>query len=176
MSGAPEEARSPGNVLHVGCGREPLPAWLGDWRETRLDIEPLSDPDIVASMTAMGPIGPFDMVFSSHCLEHLAAHEVATALGEMRRVLRPGGAVVVVVPDLEDVRPTEDVVYVSAAGPITGLDMYYGLRSALPHLPHMAHRMGFVSATLAGALKAAGFAQVQTERAADFNLIAVGRA
>jgi len=163
-------------VLHVGCGREPLPAWLGALREVRLDIEPLAEPDIVASMTDMGEIGPFSAVYSAHCLEHLAPHDVGVALAEMRRVLAPGGAVVIVVPDLEDVRPTEDVLYESAAGPVTGLDMIYGLRSALPHLPHMAHRTGFVSATLRAALEAAGFADVRTERAPDFNLIATGRA
>lgn len=170
----PPEASLP--LLHVGCGREPLPTWLKGSEEVRLDIEPLSSPDIVASMTDMGDIGPFGAVYSSHCLEHLAPHEVGIALGEMRRVLAPGGAVIIVVPDLEDVHPTDDVLYQSPAGPICGLDMYYGLRSALPHLPHMAHRTGFVSATLANALRAAGFCDVKTERAADYNLIGTGRA
>lgn len=142
----------------------------------RLDIEPLAEPDIVASMTDMGDIGPFSAVYSSHCLEHLAPHDVAVALGEMKRVLGPGGAVIIIVPDLEDVRPTEDVLYESDAGPVTGLDMIYGLRSALPHLPHMAHRTGFVAATLRSALEAAGFTDVRTERAADYNLIGTGRA
>lgn len=163
-------------LLHAGCGREPLPAWLEGVEEVRLDIEPLAEPDIVASITDMGEIGPFGAVFSSHCLEHLAPHEVGAALAEMKRVLAPGGMVIVIVPDLEGVEPTEEVLYESAAGPICGLDMFYGLRAALPHLPHMAHRTGFVSATLRVALEAAGFTEVRTERAADYNLIGTGRA
>lgn len=153
-----------------------MPAWLEGVSEVRLDIEPQAEPDIVASITDMGDIGPFGSVYSAHCLEHLAPHDVPVALTEMKRVLAPGGVCIVVVPDLEDVSPTEEVLYQSAAGPICGLDMYYGLRSALPHLPHMAHRTGFVSATLAKALTEAGFTDVKTERANDYNLIGVGRA
>lgn len=163
------------SVLHVGCGHEPLPAWLAGGVETRLDVDPRCNPDIVASMTDLGEIGPFDMVFSSHCLEHLAPHEVGVALAEFRRVLRDGGGVIVFVPDLEDVRPTEDVLLESAAGPITGLDMYYGLRWALPEQPAMAHRCGFVSDTLLAAMEAAGFAAVAVRRLRDFNLMGAAR-
>ena len=85
-------------VLHVGCGSEPLPAWLGEVTETRLDIEPACNPDIVATMTDLGAIGPFDMVYSSHCLEHLMPYEVPVALSEFRRVLAPGGVVMINVP------------------------------------------------------------------------------
>jgi len=124
MDTPPEAQTLPGAILHVGCGHEPLPPWFQGAVETRLDIDPRCEPDVVASMTDLGDIGPFDVVFSSHSLEHLAPHDVGVALGEFRRVLKPGGRLVVIVPDLEDVRPTEDVLYVSPAGPIAGIDMY----------------------------------------------------
>lgn len=163
----------PRRILHVGCGGDPLPAWLtGD--EIRLDIDPAVGPDIVASMTALGDIGGFDVVYCCHALEHLYPHEVATALGEFLRVLKPGGFAVVFVPDLEDVQPTDDILYVSPAGPIRGLDLYYGFRPLLAAMPHMAHHTGFVSASLHAAFTAAGFAPVEVKRLPCFNLMAAG--
>jgi SAM-dependent methyltransferase len=166
----------PGTILHVGSGHTSLPAWCDGLDEVRLDIDPECKPDIVASMTDMGQIGPFDVVYCSHALEHLYPHEVPVALAEFRRVLKPGGAMIVFVPDLEDVRPTEDVVYQSPCGPITGLDMYYGKASYLAEAPFMAHHTGFVSTTLANTLEAAGFTGVTVIRVAEFNLMGSGRA
>ena len=160
-------------VLHVGCGGDTLPDWMGDAEEVRLDIDPSTNPHIVASMTDMGDIGEFDAVACFHSLEHLYPHQVGQALSEFRRVLKPGGYVAIVVPDLEDVRPTEDVVYVGPAGPITGLDMYYGFRPMLQERPSMAHRTGFVRDTLDGALQAAGFTRTNCKRLAHFNLMGV---
>lgn len=163
-----------GSLLHVGCGGEPLPEWAqGKFDEVRLDIDERHSPDIVASMTDMGDIGPFNAILSSHSLEHLYPHEVAQALGEFRRVLVDGGYAVIFVPDLEDVRPTEEVLLDAPCGPITGLDMIYGLRSLLPHQPHMAHHTGFTSVTLQSALEAAGFSKVTTQRLSHYNLLAV---
>jgi len=173
---APGGAIRSGTVLHVGCGFEPLPDWLEGLTETRLDIDARCEPDVVASMTDLGEIGPFDVVYSSHSLEHLAPHDVARALGEFRRVLRDGGSAVVVVPDLEGVKPTEEVLFVSPAGPITGLDLFYGFRPALEAQPYMAHRTGFVRETLAGAFEAAGFASARTERLPNFNLMGLATA
>jgi SAM-dependent methyltransferase len=163
-----------GSILHAGCGADALPEWLTHFSEVRLDIDPRCEPDICASMTDLGDIGPFDAVYCSHALEHLAPHDVAVALGEFRRVLNPGGAVVAIVPDLEDVRPTEDVLYESAAGPVAGLDIYYGMRRYLAEFPHMAHRTGFVAATLAKALTDAGFARVGAQRLPHYNLLGTG--
>jgi ubiquinone/menaquinone biosynthesis C-methylase UbiE len=151
-----------------------LPAWCAHLGEVRLDIDPSCDPDIVAPMTAMGEIGPFDMVYCSHALEHLYPHDVAVALAEFRRVLTPGGVLVTFVPDLEGISATEDVVYESPCGPITGLDMIYGKISYLADAPYMAHHTGFVSETLGKTLEAAGFQRVTVLRASGFNLMGSG--
>lgn len=45
--------------------------------------------------------GSIDYVYSSHCLEHLSRSDARRLLGEIHRVLRPGGIVRIVVPDLE---------------------------------------------------------------------------
>lgn len=160
------------SLLHVGCGSAPRPECFGDFDEVRLDISPECQPDIVASMTRMGDIGPFGAVFSSHSLEHLYPHEVPIALAELHRVLEPGGRAMILVPDLEDVRPTDDLLYVSSSGPICGLDLYYGHSRLIPSQPHMAHHCGFTAPMLQAVLEAAGFSQVTVIRAPAFNLIA----
>lgn len=173
MSATPDPSGS-GSLLHAGCGGDALPDWLAHFAEVRLDIDPRCKPDIVASMTDMGEIGPFDAAYCSHALEHLAPHDVGLALGEFRRVLKPGAALVVIVPDLEDVRPTEEVLYESPAGPVCGLDIFYGMRRYLAEYPHMAHRTGFVAATLSQALAYAGFERVGAQRLPHFNLLGTG--
>lgn len=163
----------PISILHVGCGGDTLPPWLPPGEETRLDIDPRWKPNVVGSMLDMGDIGPFDVVFAAHCLEHVYPHEVDRALQECRRVLADGGSLILFVPDLGDVRPSEDILYESPAGPVTGLDMIYGMRSKIPEYPAMAHHVGFTRDTLRKALIAAGFAIVETRRLANFNLFAV---
>lgn len=162
------------SVLHVGCGGDPLPAWLAGYTEQRLDIDPRWNPDILASMTDMGDIGPFQALYSSHSLEHLYPQDVPKALSEFYRVLEPGGFAVVFVPDLEGVELTEDVLFVSPAGPITGLDLHYGFRDVLDEMPHMAHRTRFVRETLHQAMTDAGFSPVEVRRLDNHNLIAAG--
>ena len=73
-----------------------------------------------------------DAVYSSHNVEHLYSHEVAVALREMRRVLKPAGFVMIKVPDLQAVAgyvadgKLEDALYLSSMGPIAPLDILYG--------------------------------------------------
>jgi|EndMetStandDraft_2_1072991.scaffolds.fasta_scaffold51498_3 SAM-dependent methyltransferase len=172
MTTAPARKPDRYRILHVGCGGDALPSWLAG-EETRLDIDPATEPDIVASMTDMGRIGEYDVVYCSHALEHLFLHEIRPALREFRRVLKPGGRAVVIVPDAQGVSPTEEVLFVSPAGPVTGLDLLYGMRSRIAACPYMAHRYGFVSMTLEAEMAHAGFAHAVVKRVPDFNLLAV---
>ena len=165
----------PLSLLHVGCGSGYLPDWISGFDEVRLDIENTCSPDIVANMTNMGEIGQYDAIFCQHALEHLAPHDVPVALSEFLRVLSPGGSAMITVPDLEDVRPTDEVILESPAGPITGLDMIYGYRKALKEHPYMAHRTGFIKDTLHKAMLDAGFSKVKTDRLGNYNLMTVGK-
>lgn len=141
------------------------------WVEVRLDIDPSVAPDIIASLTDMSvvPSSSVDAVWSSHNLEHLYAHEVPVALAEFFRVLKPGGFVLVTMPDLEQVAQfvaadkLEEVVYVSPAGPITALDCLYGHRGMVAAGNHfMAHKTGFTATSLTKHLGHAGFRNMRT--------------
>jgi predicted SAM-dependent methyltransferase len=166
-------------VLNVGSGPRPLrqlnslfdPA---DWEEISIDLDPRVDPDFVGSMTDMHTHfagASFDAIWSSHSIEHLHAHELPLALAEFRRILRNGGFALISCPDLETVMTLflehgpDHVVYQSAAGPITPLDMMFG------HAPsiasgnlHMSHRSGLTAERLGGQLLEAGFAEAITKR------------
>ncbi|HEX4805481.1 MAG TPA: methyltransferase domain-containing protein [Conexibacter sp.] len=176
-------------VLHVGCGRREEQRlderFAGPgWHEVRLDIDPDVEPDVVASITDMSPVpdATVDAVYSHHNIEHVFAHEVALAMSEFFRVLKPGGEVLVATPDLQTVARTiasgrlEDTLYRAPDGNITPLDVVYGLRSdILTGREYMAHRTGFTRGTLARKLGAAGFVDVAVERRVPYALWGSGR-
>jgi SAM-dependent methyltransferase len=169
--GAPTTSSAQLVVLHVGCGPRNgtglHPAFSGpDWTEIRLDIDPAVQPDLVGSITDLCAIsdGSVDAVWSSHNLEHLEPHDVPRALSEFHRVLRPGGLLLLTLPDIEAVcrivaeGNLEDPVYTSPAGPVAPLDILYGFRPFLERgNVHYAHRTAFTPATLARHLANAGF-------------------
>lgn len=158
-------------ALHVGCSTLTLahaPKYFqkGSWTEVRYDIDPAAKPDILGTITDMHRVNTasMDAVYSSHNLEHVFPHEVSDVLREFHRVLKPNGICVVSVPDLQAVAhlivedKLEDVAYSSPAGPITPLDMLYGLRTALHSGQHyMAHKTGFTVKTLSQYFFNAGF-------------------
>lgn len=152
-------------ILHVGSGSEHLPSQFGACKEIRLDIDPNVNPDIVANMAELPDgLGPFDAVYSCHSLEHLYPFDIDPCLSGFHRVLKAGGVVIVLVPDLEDIQPTDEVAYMAPCGPVTGHDMYYGYGPALALCPHMAHHTGFTQKTLRAALERNGFVDVQVAR------------
>lgn len=159
------------SLLHVGCGGDSLPSWLGMFKETRLDIDASHNPHIVRDMRDLTGIGTFDVIYCSHALEHLSPHEVAPALNGFLNALNDGGSAIMFVPDLEDVKATDDVLFVAPAGPITGLDLIYGYRKMLKEKPYMAHKTGFTRKTLHDAFTEAGFSKVVVNRLSDYALM-----
>jgi len=174
-------------VLHVGCGPRgsgvlPDVFLQEEWQELRLDIDPGVEPDFVASITDMSCVQDHavDAVYSSHNLEHLYAHEVPLALSEFYRVLKPGGGVLIRLPDAQAVAGVvaagklEDVLYVSPAGPISAIDVLWGFRFAIASGNHfMAHKTGFTPDTLRNKLQQAGFEGISIA-SAEFEIKATG--
>ncbi len=82
--------------LHLGCGAIILPGWLN------VDINPgpggvqcdLTKPLRMASATV-------DYVFNEHFLEHLDRAQGVALLRECYRVLRKGGVLRIITPDLQ---------------------------------------------------------------------------
>ncbi len=86
-------------LLNVGCGRCYHPAW------TNIDLV-AATPEVRAYDLRRGfPYSDetFDAVYHSHVLEHLSPGAAREMLARCHRVLRPGGVLRVVVPDLEGI-------------------------------------------------------------------------
>lgn len=95
-----------GAVLDVGCGRKPYRALVPAERYVGLDV----DNELTRGLAAADlfydgrvfPVvdGSFDAVLCSQVLEHV--FEPEAFLGEIRRVLKPGGRLVLAVPFVWD--------------------------------------------------------------------------
>lgn len=154
-------------VLNLGCGSAPgLPDLFPDdqWEEIRVDADPAANPDVIADMRAL----PFDdgyanAIICMGVLEHIEESSLASVLDEMRRVLRDGGELKLLVPDLQAIAVEiangrlTDTLFETDAGPIRALDMIYGFSPLMADHPLWGHRMGFTGDTLAQWLGAAGF-------------------
>ena len=148
--------------LHVGCGQKRKNQTTEgfnspNWDEVRFDIDEAVNPDITGTILDMDNVssGTFDAVYSSHNIEHVYPHEVAIALKEFSRVLKPEGFVVITCPDLQSVCELVakdqllEPAYTSPAGPITPLDILYGHRPALQRGNYyMAHKSGYTEKSL----------------------------
>ena len=157
--------------LHVGCGmltkENTTEAFNTDeWKEIRADINEDVNPDIIASMTDMSAIkdNNYDAIYSSHNIEHLYAHEVPLAIKEFLRVLKNDGYLIITCPDLQSVcqqvanNKLTGTLYESGLGPISAIDILYGLRSSLQAGNHyMAHKVGFTAEVLKETLLHFGF-------------------
>ncbi len=167
------------SLFNLGSGPRCLLDQLADprpfagWRELRVDIDPACKPDIQTSLTDMRasiPDASADLVWCSHVIEHFHDHEVSEVLAECARILRPGGAAVIRVPDLAmvlrsiDENDLERPLYHSAVGPISALDVIYGHRASIAAGNRfMAHHTAFTEASLAGRLLESGFEEVRTQ-------------
>ena len=167
-------------LLHVGCGpKGSLPAEYKNYKEVRLDIDKSVDPDIVNSIVNMVDVkdSEFDMIYSSHNIEHLHLFDVEKALIEFKRVLKNGGHVNIACPNLKEVAKyiaidkINIILYESPAGPITPLDVLYGHVGMTANNVFMQHKSGFTASSLAYYLENAGFKDVHV-REDGFNLLA----
>ena len=173
--GLPEDKQI---LLHVGCGMwdpDAVPEQFRgpDWHELRYDIDPDVRPDIVGSIVDMVgvPSESVDAVYSSHNLEHVFAHEAVRVFQEFLRVLRPGGEVLVTMPDLQQVAALiasdklEDPFYKGPCGALTPLDVVYGKGDWIAEgNVFMAHRTGYTARTLDRKLRKTGFCDVTVTR------------
>jgi predicted SAM-dependent methyltransferase len=84
-------------LLNLGCGGHYHPAWL--------NADLVAPNRSVLALDLQKPLpfsdGTFTAVYHSHVLEHLPRHKAPAFLEECFRVLKTGGIIRVVVPDLE---------------------------------------------------------------------------
>lgn len=87
------------NYLNLGCGNR----YLKDW--TNIDFFTSSEYVAVHNLLEGIPYpdNQFNVVYHSHVLEHFERNDAIAFIHECNRVLKPGGVLRVVVPDLEQI-------------------------------------------------------------------------
>ena len=96
------EILPPGNKLIADIGSGPIsPYMVEDGKVVTFDIREEVKPDVVCDVRKLPvPDQTFDVVFSSHTLEHFAWARVDAIIKEWSRVLKVGGELRLIVPNL----------------------------------------------------------------------------
>lgn len=174
-------------VLNVGGNSKliPLPDQYKNFEHLLLDIDPTGNPDVLCDSREMHTLNAsqFDMIYCSHNLEHYYEHDVKKVLSGFMHVLKEGGGVHLIVPDMQEVMKhvveknldITDVLYESALGPIRVLDVMYGYSKQMEEsgVDFFAHKTGFSKKSLFNALTTAGFSNVHG-MSVGFNLVFIG--
>jgi predicted SAM-dependent methyltransferase len=97
-----EQMVAPNTVLNIGAGFEKMA--FPDYPNAKvlnMDLDPLTEPDILGDIRDI-PLedGAVDWAISKHTLEHLPWGQVIGTLQEWARVVKPGGLLIVIVPDM----------------------------------------------------------------------------
>jgi hypothetical protein len=170
-------------VLNVGGNSKkiPLPPQYENFEHLLLDIDPTGNPDVLCDSRKLLTLNSeqFDMIYCSHNLEHYYEHDVKLVLNGFKHVLKNGGGIHIIVPDMEAVFKTvvdnkldiADVLYESALGPIRVIDVIYGYSKQIENsgVDFFAHKTGFSMSSLFNILQNAGFNNIHGQRS-GFNL------
>ena len=146
--------------LHLACGKRPFPTWIN------LDVVPSSPgPDVLLDLRKPLPLpdGSIDLIYSEDFIEHLELAQGRQMLGECYRVLRRGGTMRILTPNLRILATR----YVERSPELLEwYNRHYGTTSFAEILNHgmrsWGHRFIYDDEMLARELQAAGFsAQLQ---------------
>lgn len=108
--------------LHIGCGGVILPTPFEN-----LDTRPLLGVDHISGASKLDfPDNSFDLVYSSHVLEHFKRAETQAVLDEWVRIVKPGGTLRISVPDFESLIRIYDISgdIGNVIGPLMGGQSY----------------------------------------------------
>lgn len=172
-------------VLDVGgCRKAKLPFSEGH-EHILLDIVPGEGVDIVADARDMLGLAPkeFDVIWSSHCLEHFTSIEIPRVLAGFRHVLKDDGLAVITVPDIRKLAKRMlfadhnllDTAYMAGEMVVTYADILYGSEAILrAGHPYFAHRYGFDIRSLVHIMAQNGFTGQAQESPNGWDIIYVG--
>jgi predicted SAM-dependent methyltransferase len=142
--------------LHWGCGDSAAPGWVNSDRRPIPGVEVVCD--IVRDGLPLDDDG-FDYAVSVHALQEVPLGDVVPVLRELRRVLKPGGVLRLVLPDLDegiraylrgdrDYFPVPDEDYRSLGGKFVAHLLWYGYSRVLftfDFVEELLHKAGFTA-------------------------------
>ena len=141
--------------LNLGSGLAPIPGFVN------VDaLEESPGVDVGADISERLPFedGAAELVYASHLLEHFPTDQVPKLLAEWRRVLRPGGVLLIAVPDLEVIArmlTEREGWFTPPNGPWLGA-LYGGQKDEYDF-----HKTGFTGPWLAHLMREAGFGEIK---------------
>jgi predicted SAM-dependent methyltransferase len=148
--------------LHVGCGKRVLDGWVN------CDVQHAAGapraPEILCDVRSI-PLadGSADELMAIHLLEHFVRWECDAVIAEWRRLLKPGGLLVLELPDL--LKCAQNLIALARKGgkPLQQMAMWgiFGDQTLCDH--HMTHRWGWWPASLREFLVSSGFDDVREE-------------
>lgn len=142
-----------GMKLNIGCGNRRLPGYTG------VDAVQREAADIVAPADAIPlPDGCADEVLAVHLVEHVFEWMVPTLLTEWHRLLKPGGLLVLEMPDtMKCARNLVNGVESKKPGQ---MHLWGLFGDPTTKDPFMMHRAGWWFARLAPIVKTLGFVDI----------------
>jgi hypothetical protein len=144
--------------LNIGCGGRRIDGYTG------VDAVQRPAADIVARADSIPlPDASVEEIMAIHLFEHFYRWECEGVLAEWRRLLIPGGRLVLEMPDLlKACKNVIDGKMVGGKDP-DQLGMWGLYGDPRQSDPYMAHRWGWTLKTLTALLKANGFRDIQQE-------------
>jgi len=139
--------------LNLGSGNRPLQGYIG------VDLAP--NADIQCDLRKLEPFADnsVEEIIAIHVIEHFYKWEVQPLLQEWRRVLQPGGKIILECPDLKKAAQA----FLFGAGDQMGMWAFYG-NPELKDVFH-CHHWGYTPETLAYELQMAGFRNIHKAKA-----------
>lgn len=141
--------------LNIGAGKRRIAGYTG------VDAVPREAADIVAPANAIPlPDGCADEVLAVHLVEHILPWEVPGTLAEWGRLLKPGGLLVVELPDV--VKCCRNIVagFTKPGKHPDQLGMWGLYGDNRDEDPWMLHRWGWTFKSLAPLVASAGFTNI----------------
>lgn len=147
--------------LNVGCGKRRLPGYTG------VDVVQRDGVDIVAPAHEIPLLdASVHEILGVHIFEHFLLWECDGVLAEWRRLLRPGGRLVLEMPDL--LKCCRNILDGRETKKRDQLGMWGLFGDATLEDVHMLHRWGWHFGTLQPFLAARGFVDI-VERETEFH-------
>lgn len=140
--------------INVGCGRMVLDGWTNC--DVQVSPKALRPPEILCDAGAI-PLqsGVADEVMALHLIEHFYLWEVPAVLAEWRRLLKPGGRLILELPNLE--AACRNLL----SGRNDQMCMWPLYGDPGHEDPYMCHRWGYTPKTIKELLVGNAFAEVR---------------